>query len=180
MAGMVLVACSSDIPAPPADSLGGKFIRGTAEPAQISPDAGKAGKRLDCPRVVIREGTQTIRVHERGGEDDPSRIRYQASISETARECLFSGGILTMKIGVAGWAIAGPKGAAVKTTLPLRIAIVKDGSEVLFSKLYRVPVSLGSDQPRSAFTLVDDSVSVPEPEHNNSYRVYVGFDENSG
>ncbi len=173
----IIAACSSGSTSPPADSVAGKLIRGTAEPAQISPESGESGKRLKCPRVSIREGTQVVRVYERGGEDDPTQVRYQATISETARECFFSGGILTMKVGVAGWIVAGPKGAVGNINVPLRIAIVQGGSEVLFSKLYQIPATLSATQPRVSFTHVDDAIYVPEPERNGSYRVFVGFDE---
>ncbi len=65
-----------------------------------------------CPPLQIRAGTESFVAYEKKHEDDPLYIRYQGSISDTAREC--HGGIdqLTVKIGIAGRIVGGPKAAA--------------------------------------------------------------------
>ncbi|MEZ5841866.1 MAG: hypothetical protein R3D02_16090 [Hyphomicrobiales bacterium] len=170
-----LAACNT---APGADSVGGKILRGTAEPAS-GMDVASIMARTDCPKVEIRNGTQTMSVYERGMDGDPQGVRYQASIQKTARECFYSGGILTMKVGVAGRLLAGPKGIGGSVTAPLRIAVVKAGDEgqVLYSQVHPIAANFSSAAPGVDFSKVDEGINVPAPGEGVSYKVYVGFDE---
>ena len=78
-----------------------------------------------CPPIQIRAGTEEMITYERGHENDPSYARQLASIKNTARECGVSAtGALTMKVGVRGRVVAGPKGGAGTMTLP-RIAFAR-------------------------------------------------------
>ena len=59
--------------------------------------------------------------YERGHEDDPNYVIWQASVGKTARECLYDlQGGLTLKIGVSGRVIAGPKGGAADVSRPVQ------------------------------------------------------------
>jgi hypothetical protein len=86
-------------------------------------------------------------------------------------------GTLTLKIGVAGRVVAGPKGGADKMLLPLRIAVVKQAaSKVLFSKLYKVPVSLAAPDFASDFSEVAENVTVQVAPDDHDLIILVGFD----
>ena len=89
-----------------------------------------------CPPVEIRPGTETLIVYERGHDQDPAYIRFQGSITKTARECHTIGAdTLTIKVGIAGRLTAGPKGGAGNFALPLRIAVIKQhGGNVFYSE----------------------------------------------
>ncbi len=51
---------------------------------------------------------------------------WQASFGHTARECLYNpDGSLTLKVGVSGRIISGPKGGAGQVSVPFKIAVVK-------------------------------------------------------
>ena len=54
-------------------------------------------------------------------------LRYQATITQTARECTINGGQITARIGIQGRVIAGPAGAPPTVEMPLRVAVVQGG-----------------------------------------------------
>ena len=131
-----------------------------------------------CPPIQIRAGTEEMITYERGHENDPSYARQLASIKNTARECGVSGGALTMKVGVRGRVVAGPKGGAGSTTLPIRVAVAKQtgGKGPLYSNLFKVPVTLTAPDFSTAYERVFD-VSVNIGPNDRDLIIYVGFDE---
>ena len=54
-------------------------------------------------------------------------VRFQATITRTARECSINGGEITARIGIQGRVIAGPAGAPPSVQVPLRVAVVQGG-----------------------------------------------------
>jgi hypothetical protein len=63
-----------------------------------------------CPEIRIREGTEVVRQYESGRQDDSAAVVWQASVGETARDCLYDQqGNMELTVGVSGRAIAGRK-----------------------------------------------------------------------
>jgi hypothetical protein len=132
-----------------------------------------------CPEVRIRHGTESLRQYVRGYEDDPGYVIWQAAFSRTARECLYDlQGNLTIRVGVSGRVLAGPRGGPGQVTLPLRIAVVQGTSNVLASELYRLTTTIPAENTTS-FAEVRE-VTVPSPGDARNYLIYVGFDDGSG
>jgi hypothetical protein len=73
-----------------------------------------------CPTIKIRPGTEAIVQYAKTGDQTGDNVRYQQTITRTARECRYVGGQLTLKIGVAGRVAAGPKGGPGKIAVPPR------------------------------------------------------------
>jgi hypothetical protein len=132
-----------------------------------------------CPPVQIRPGTESFIVHERGHEGDPAFVRYQASITQTARECHAVGpDTLSIKVGVAGRLTAGPKGGAGSAALPLRIVVMKQaGSAVFYSEAFKLPVTVTAPTYAADYSQVIDQVTVKVGSGDRDLIVYVGFDE---
>lgn len=129
-----------------------------------------------CPEVRIREGTEVARRYEAGHENEAAGVIWQASIGKTARECLYDqGGNLTLRVGVSGRVVPGPKGGAQNVVLPLRIAVAKYREAVLASQLYPVSVVLPAASA-GVFTQVHE-LTVPSPGAQRDYIIYIGFDE---
>jgi hypothetical protein len=107
-------------------------------------------------------------------------MRFQASFLKTARECALRGGNVTMKVGVQGRVIVGPAGISGPITLPMRLAVVKEGLEpkTIWTKFYSVPVTMPPGQPNVLFTQVEEDMTVPMPSSKDfdQYVIYVGFD----
>jgi hypothetical protein len=128
-----------------------------------------------CPEVRIFDGAQLIRTYERGHQGDQNSVIWQASFGKTARECLYDAqGGLTLRIGVAGRVITGPKGKPDTITVPIKIAVVKYQDSVLATERFTIPVTV-PQQGTALFSQVKE-VSVPSPGEHRDYVVYVGFD----
>ncbi|MET3793101.1 hypothetical protein [Aquamicrobium terrae] len=128
-----------------------------------------------CPTLTLREGTAYFNTYARGGQGDPSKIVYQASISEVTRDCKRGNGQLTMNVAAAGRVVPGPQGAAGSITMPIRVVVTR-GSDVLYSQLHQYKVQVNSTSSATQFVFNDPNVTVPEPTSRN-YQVFVGYDE---
>jgi hypothetical protein len=128
-----------------------------------------------CPELRVYDGAQLIRTYERGHQGDQNSLKWQASIGKTARECLYDQqGGLTLKIGVSGRAVTGPKGDGDAITVPIKIAIVKYKESLITSESFSVSVSI-PPQGSTVFRQVKE-ITVPSPGHERNYIIYVGFD----
>jgi hypothetical protein len=135
---------------------------------------------LDCPGVTVRSGAATLAVNAPGAEASATNLRFQATVSQTARECAVSAGNMTMKIGIQGRVILGPAGTPGKIEVPMRLALVREGVEprTIWTKLYRVPVNVSAGETNVPFVQVEEGMSFPVPSARDleAYVVYVGFD----
>ncbi|HET7717603.1 MAG TPA: hypothetical protein VFK86_18420 [Bauldia sp.] len=152
---------------------------GVSAPKSEATAADFVMKSSYCPPIQIRAGTATMTVYERGHENESAYVRYLASISQTARECTMVGDTLTIKVGIAGRVVAGPKGSAANITLPLRIAVAKQfgGTGPLYSELFKIPVSLTAPTFGANYNQVFDQVTVTAGPNDRNLIIYVGFDE---
>jgi hypothetical protein len=140
----------------------------------------------DCPEVKVRAGAATFMIGTKPGEGEPNALdlRYQGSISRTARECHLNGNIMTIKVGIEGRIITGPAGGPGNVDVPMRIAVVQEGiaPKLVTSKFGRETVAITGSVDRVNFTHITDDLSFPLPSpvtEISSYVVYVGFDPQS-
>lgn len=153
------------------------------EPAQPKPAPAPgqpaADDDIDCPQVTVRAGASTYGVGATGKPAVGNDVRFQASITKMARECLRNGGEISARIGIQGRVIAGPAGAPNTVEVPLRVAVVQGGvgEKVIASKAYRTTVEM-SEGGSVPFTFVAEDLSYPVPSAAvaDSYIFYVGFD----
>ena len=128
-----------------------------------------------CPPVTLREGTAYFNSYAKGGQDDPTKLAYQASISDVTRSCSRANGLLTLNVGVAGRIVPGPAGASGTVKMPIRIAVLQ-GEEVLYSQLHDHQVALDDSGAATQFIFNDPNVTVPIPSEE-SLQVFAGYDE---
>lgn len=165
----VLAGCASE-GGTSATTAVGQFFRGTtAEPTTIDPEL--LAPALGCPVVTINPGTEALRREDPGGGE--GALRWQASITRTARECTLLGegeaAQVAVRVGISGRVIEGSRGAPEVVELPLRVA-VREGGEVTYSRLHNVQVALeGVSQP---WAFVDENVRVS----SENAEIIVGFD----
>lgn len=134
--------------------------------------------RAYCPRPALRDGTAYHQTYERGGQDDPTRLIYQAVISDTTRTCQFNEGSGTINVVAAGRIIPGPKGRAGAVTLPIRVVAMR-GDQVLYSKQINHTVNVTDTAGATQFFLSDPNVVIPGG-IDRGVQVVVGFDEGPG
>jgi hypothetical protein len=130
-----------------------------------------------CPPLRIRGGTAVYTIYERGQDADPSAVRYSASIGKTARECNPTGSGLAIKVGVAGRAIAGPKGTAGNVTLPVRVVVTRADNSVAYSQLFKLGVNLQPPDLGADFEQVITTIDLPMAPNERDVTIFVGFDE---
>lgn len=171
-ASAVVAGCSSS------DTL--KKLGATTEAVPSAPtnEPGKAANsEVDCPVVTVRNGASTWQ--EPGGAPSTA-LRYQASLGQMARECTVLGATMTIKVGVEGRVLVGPKGASGNVAVPLRLALVAEGPQPkpIWTKFYSVPVTIPQGQSGVAFTQVEDDLTfaLPASKDISNYVIYVGFD----
>jgi hypothetical protein len=162
--------------------FGGKPDQPAEQPAAPAPAPGQPGDAQadnDCPPVTVRAGASTYVVAAPGKQAVGNDVRYQASITKMARECVRSGGEISARIGIQGRVIAGPAGAPSSVEVPLRVAVVQGGigEKVIASKAYRTTVAMSEDgSVPFTFVAEDMAYPVPSPAVADSYIFYVGFD----
>jgi hypothetical protein len=117
-------------------------------------------------------------IYERNHDGDPNYIRFQGSITKTARECHTLGtDTLTIKVGIAGRLTAGPKGVPGKYALPLRIAVVKQqGNQVFHTEMRKVELIIAAPAFAADFTEVFE-LAVKVTPADRDLIVFVGYDE---
>jgi hypothetical protein len=134
---------------------------------------------LTCPPVSIRPGASTYAVAAPGKQAIGNDLRYQATITRTARDCNLQNGQVTVRIGIQGRVIAGPSGAPASVDVPLRVAVVQEGvtPKTIVTKVYQTTVQMGSDTS-VPFSLVGEDLVYPAPvgAAGDSYVFYIGFD----
>jgi hypothetical protein len=139
---------------------------------------------IDCPGVDIRQGASTLSITTPGSAESPMATRYQVSIGQTARECAALGGVMTMKVGVQGRVLLGPAGAPGRVDIPLRVAVVQEGTipKPIVSKMARLAVEIPPGQTAAPFVHIEQDLTFPMPSAValENYVVYVGFDPSAG
>src|SRR5215471_10290963 len=157
----------------------GLFSGSASAPAQAA--AGTAVGGEDCPSIDIRVGAGSYTASGNDAQASATDVRYQASLTQLARQCTVVGGNMTIKIAVQGRIILGPAGGSGPVELPLRYAVVQEGvtPRTIATKFKRVAADVPPGQSNVAFSDVDDGLSIPMPARAElaGYMVYVGFDE---
>ena len=72
---------------------------------------------MSCPPVSIRAGASTYAVGTAGKQPVGNDLRFQASITRTARQCTRNGDQITARIGIQGRVIAGPADIIAETRI---------------------------------------------------------------
>jgi hypothetical protein len=141
--------------------------------------SNEAEDDLTCPPVSIRAGASTYAVAAPGKQPIGNDLRFQATITRTARQCTRTGDQIIARVGIQGRIIAGPAGAPSSVTVPLRVAVVQGGvnEKTVATKAYQTTVSMSEDSS-VPFSLVAEDLEYPVPPGatGDSYIFYIGFD----
>jgi hypothetical protein len=147
-----------------------------------TPGTGMAGPTgdVECPTMDIRQGASTYSVAAPGQEPNATNLRYQASIARASRECHLLGTNMTIKVGLQGRVLLGPAGDTGQLEVPVRLALVEEGMQpkAVWTKLYRIPVTVPPGQTNVSFVHIEEDMTVPKPSAAalDNYVIYVGFD----
>lgn len=127
----------------------------------------------ECPVVKIRQNAESYQLFADNNRTD-SGLQYQAVLTEHSRNCLVSDGQIAVKIGMVGRLLTGPSGGPATVSVPLRVAVERDGLAV-FSEKYVLPVTIQEGEQSQDFIKVVDRVSIPYI-GGEDITIWVGFD----
>ena len=161
------------------DRFKGLFGGKSDEPDPAAPKVEQDTGDLTCPPVAIRAGASTYAVGAPGKQAVGNDLRFQATITKTARECSFNGSEITARIGIQGRVIAGPAGAPSTVQVPIRVAVVQGGvnEKTIATKAFQTTVNM-TEAGSEPFTLVAEGLVYPAPPGaaGDNYIFYIGFD----
>ncbi len=158
-----------------------QLFGGSSQAAGESANAGQNPDDLElyCPDVAIRDSTATL-TSTLTGPTGLSAVRYQGTITRTARECLLSGGTtMTVKVGIQGphhcrsaRCAAGGRRCRSASRWCRRGVPPK----IIFSRFYKTSVAMTEGNTPFSFVAEDISYPAPPPSAGANYVFYVGFD----
>jgi hypothetical protein len=162
-------------------SIGSRFSQLFGSKSQAVGESAPApvDNELGCPPVSIRAGASTFAVAAPGKQAVGNDLRYQATITRTARDCTRNGDQIVARIGILGRVISGPAGNPPTVEIPLRVAVVQGGvnEKTIATKVYRTTVTM-DESGNVPFNLVAEDMTYPVPPGaaGDSYIFYIGFD----
>jgi hypothetical protein len=137
---------------------------------------------VECPFLDIRQGASTLTFPPPppDGSNEAMTLKYQGIFVRAARDCAVVNGQMVMRVGVQGRIIVGPAGGAGQIEVPVRIAVVNapiTAPKTVITRLIRIPVTIGANDPNVDFTHIEEGLSFPIPSNSSDpYIVYIGFD----
>lgn len=168
---LALAGCQSGNPLGALDLGGGQQQPQERQPGQLTTDELLAY----CPSVSMRERNAVFDSFQRGGDGDPSKLVYRASLSDSTRTCTYADGMLSMTVVVAGRVVPGPAGSVGNVQLPLRVTVYRD-TEIIDDRTLGQQVAIADTAGATQFILTDSAITMPNPQARN-IRVLVGFAE---
>lgn len=145
----------------------------------LPPPIDSQAREIRCPSVDIQGGTETLTVRANAKGTETGSVRHQINVTRTARECRLEGNTLHLKVGVAGRLVLGPAGSPGSYAVPVRIAVTRGMTQVVYSKLGRATATVPPGADSASYTYVDDGVAfrLGAGDRPTLYFVHVGLDE---
>lgn len=148
---------------------------GPTVPESQRPGFNIIDRERGCPALDVLENGAGYRGMGSGAM--ASQVTFQASLTGSARECVFEGGQLRLRVGVEGRVLLGPSGRPGTFSVPVRI-VVKRRAEIVTQRFTRLSVSIPANETQSEFSYVEENVLVPlsQIDPADEFDVYVGLD----
>lgn len=136
---------------------------------------------LKCPELEVRAGSAHYIFYDPNAPQSPKTVRYQGTLTQTARECEFKQSSIVFKFGFAGRVLLGPRGQPRDVEMPVRVLLAWQGDQVAWTKVYKIPVTIPQDETSGFFVHVEENFDfeVPVGTQLSDYRLYIGFDADS-
>jgi hypothetical protein len=150
--------------------------------AQAKADApkmasGTAGDNLHCPQVVAWPHDRLLTIYAGGQIGNTQDIVHRGEITKLARECQIYGDRVTVKYGLAGRVLLGPKGAPGQVTLPVSIKVSDADRKVLANDKASVSTIIPTENPVGYFSVVKEiTFPITMGMRPEDYKVFVAFE----
>jgi hypothetical protein len=142
-----------------------------AAPADINGEAG------GCPRFVVGPRDNNLTIYEAGRLGDGLAVMHRGEITKTARECRIEGGKVTVRYGLSGRVLLGPKGKSGNIKLPVNVTVTDAKRAKIASDSLKVDVDIAVDKPIGYFSAVRAiTIPIPEGSRPGEFEIFIGFD----
>ena len=140
-------------------------------------ESGVAGDSLHCPQVVSWPHDRLLTIYAGGQVGNTQAIVHRGEITKLARECQIYGDRVTVKYGLAGRVLLGPKGAPGQVTLPVSIKVADADRKVLANDKASVSTIIPTENPVGYFSMVKEiAFPIQVGSRPEDYKVFVAFD----
>ncbi len=130
----------------------------------------------NCPQFVAWPRDRLLTIYEVGQVGDNTAIKHRGEITKTARECSVGGDRVTVKYGVSGRVLLGPRGRPGSISLPMRIQLTDGQRKVVAADTMRVSASVSVDSPSNTFSIVREvSFRVAPGSRPGDYKLFIAF-----
>ncbi|MCP2154646.1 UNVERIFIED_ORG: hypothetical protein J2740_000646 [Rhizobium nepotum] len=149
----------------------------------VNPPAAQANAvapvvQANCPTVTVLDANAVHRVYAGGAKDDPQKLAYQVSLSDTTRSCTANETTLTVNVLAQGRLVPGPMSKPGRVTVPIRVT-VKDGDGEIYGETTNFAIDVAAGGAGTQFIFNNDHVAIPNGPGGapRSVSVYIGFAE---
>ncbi len=130
-----------------------------------------------CPKLKVWPTGRQLTIYQKGAVGDNMAIRHRGEISKVARECSLGQGRITVKFGVSGRLLLGPKGRSGATKLPMLVYVTDPTGKKILTQKVKVAVNVPNGKPFAYFSAVNRvTFKVPKNIPAKKLRVYISFD----
>ncbi|MEM7619305.1 MAG: hypothetical protein AAF228_02415 [Pseudomonadota bacterium] len=151
-----------------------------AAKADISGEAtGFPTADSNCPQFVVWPSDRRLTKYEDKKQGDSLAVIYRGEITKNARECKIAPGEISVKYGVAGRVLLGPKGGTDTVQLPIIIHVTDRDRKKISTQRFAIPVNVSRENPIGYFSVVKElSFKIPQGVRPLDYKLYVAFEQN--
>jgi hypothetical protein len=171
-AALLMSACSMGNMFSGASSTA-QYANASATQAEIAAIDPLPAIATECPEIRVRPGSEAI-FRYAGQAGNPRDLAWQGIIDNQSRNCVVSNGLITVRMGVVGRVLLGPKGSQQQVDVPVRFDVERDNVSV-FTERYSLPVSITSTNQSGDFVKVVENVAIPYV-GGEQIVIWVGFD----
>jgi hypothetical protein len=171
-AALLMSACSMGNMFSGASSTA-QYANASATQAEIAAIDPLPAIATECPEIRVRPGSEAI-FRYAGQAGNPRDLAWQGIIDNQSRNCVVSNGLITVRMGVVGRVLLGPKGNQQQVDVPVRFDVERDNVSV-FTERYSLPVSITSTNQSGDFVKVVENVAIPYV-GGEQIVIWVGFD----
>lgn len=133
-----------------------------------------------CPRIRLADRDNHVTIYEAGRVGDGLGVMHRGEITRTARECRIEGGRVTVKYGVAGRILLGPRGRPGAVQLQVLAHASNAKRDRIANDRAAVEATVSPDQPIGYFSTVRTmTFDVPEGVRPGDMDIFVGFDRST-
>ncbi|MFD0988387.1 hypothetical protein [Methyloligella solikamskensis] len=135
-----------------------------------------SGQAANCPEVVSWPQDRLVTVYQSGHSGEAMAIRHRGELTKLSRECRVYGNRMTVRYGIAGRVLLGPKGSPGTVSLPVSIRVAAADQRIIQSNSIRVSASVPAGNPVGYFSTVQEvSFPVTTGTRPQDYKIYVGL-----